>query len=784
MRESSPSSIHIDAALSPAVAIPGELLRLQRPPRAWPGAQRSVRPQLYDDALRWLAASDRIVSDHAARALLEVKEGRLHVKEGHARWSTYLRAFVPLTVRWCQQEMRRLRALRDHPLLAAAWAAGSLGKSQLRVVLRVVSPETEGLWLERALRSTVRELENLVAQEVEADAGTAASWVEIAGSGTPGASVPDDAAAPALRGGMPTGKDEPEADKSGAGGFRPRFDHGTDPGPTDIDTARLKRRVVMAPPGVALLVSTAVEVARKKACYQIGIGAAVEMMAMETMAGLHEYPGPGTGDEHGAGGAASNPQSEVDRAESGSLGTGTRATGACGSALGDHQDLRRELGAGWELVHQAMEDATGRWSDLPSDLRQVFVDGAPADDSGAHERVIFWTGLQGRLDAVRGRLLRIVEESFVPHSLGFAGFGQYVRERMGLGLRDADELVRLDRALERLPVAFSMYASGRLGKRASWLVSRVAIGRTDRDWVRFAMTHTLRLLEAVVEAAQLKREVDPEGWKRDGGMPPQDATFADAIRACSYLKAVGSREDATARVEFLLDPDQQACYEETLRRLRRIGGEDRPEWWGLAVMARHFLNCYADEDNLASPARLRRMFHRRIVERDGYTCLAPECLQRGGLEADHVRFRSHGGPTTFENMISLCAADHRFMKHTAGTLTFAGEAPDRLTARMGSRVYLNDRLIEPALSETTLDEDPWSRRRCADRRGTVAGSTRSQCSASPGRTGRGLRGPRALEDVLVLRVAQRQGVVADDELQADEARHDGDERDSAVGVLA
>ena len=710
MRESSPSSIHIDAAFPPAVAIPGELLLLERRPRAWPGAQRSARPQLYDDALRWLAASDRIVSDHAARALLEVKEGRLHVKEGHARWSTYLRAFVPLTVRWCQQEMRRLRALRDHPLLAAAWAAGSLGKSQLRVVLRVVSPETEGLWLERASRSTVRELEELVAQEVEADPGTAV---------------------------RPTGQDEQEADKSGTGS-------------TDTDTTRLKRRVVMAPPGVALLVSNAVEVARKKACYQIGIGAAVEMMAMETMAGLHEYEGPIAGEVDrveseslgpgarapgpqghdcahevgcGAGAGASGPQGN-DCANEVGCGAGARASGphvgARGSALGDHQDLRRELGAGWELVHQAMEEATGRWSDLPSDLRQVFVDGAPADDSGAHERVIFWTGLQGRLDAVRGRLLRIVEESFVPHSLGFAGFGQYVRERMGLSLRDADELVRLDRALERLPVAFSMYASGRLGKRASWLVSRVATCRTDRDWVRFAMTHTLRLLEAVVEAAQLKRDVDIEGWKRDGGMPPHDATFAGAIRACSYLKAVGSREDATARMEFLLDPDQQACYEETLRRLRRIGGEDRPEWWGLAVMARHFLNCYADEDNLASPARLRRMFHRRIIERDGYTCLAPECLQRGGLEADHVRFRSHGGPTTFENMISLCAADHRFMKHTAGTLTFTGEAPDRLTARMGSRVYLNDRLIEPALSETTLDEDPWSQSRDVSPAMTIA----------------------------------------------------------------
>ena len=128
-------------------------------------------------------------------------------------------------------------------------------------------------------------------------------------------------------------------------------------------------------------------------------------------------------------------------------------------------------------------------------------------------------------------------------------------------------------------------------------------------------------------------------------------------------------------------------------------------------MAKYFLNCYGDEDKLSSSARLRRMFHRLVIERDNYTCRAPECLQRGGLEADHMQLRSVGGQTTHENMVSLCAADHRFMKHTAGTLALSGEAPDRVIARMGarmgSRLYMNDHLIEPAFEEACLDENPW-----------------------------------------------------------------------------
>jgi len=75
-----------------------------RQPETWQGA---------------VAGAEVVV--HLAGALLEVKEGRIFHREGHARWSTYLRAFVPMTPRWCQLEMKRARALRDHPVLAEAW---------------------------------------------------------------------------------------------------------------------------------------------------------------------------------------------------------------------------------------------------------------------------------------------------------------------------------------------------------------------------------------------------------------------------------------------------------------------------------------------------------------------------------------------------------------------------------------------------------------------------------------------------------------------------------------
>ena len=51
-----------------------------------PSSRACLNPWECDRALRWLTASDRIVSERAGRALLEVEASRLYLREGHARW--------------------------------------------------------------------------------------------------------------------------------------------------------------------------------------------------------------------------------------------------------------------------------------------------------------------------------------------------------------------------------------------------------------------------------------------------------------------------------------------------------------------------------------------------------------------------------------------------------------------------------------------------------------------------------------------------------------------------
>ena len=217
-----PSSFDLRSPLG--TAIPREFLRGAGP--SGPAGNRSpALAQAYDRLLRWLMASDQKVSIHLSRALVEVQDGRLYRAEGHVLWSTYLRAFVPLTQRSCQQEMSRERKLRLFPRLAEGFEQGRLCKSRVRVILKAVTAQTEETWLAWGTSFSVRKLEDLAREEQARE---------------------------------PRQHDQQSA-----------------------DPPRRRRRVVNAPPGVAVLVAEAVDLARKVEGYQVSRGAAIEAMVME-----------------------------------------------------------------------------------------------------------------------------------------------------------------------------------------------------------------------------------------------------------------------------------------------------------------------------------------------------------------------------------------------------------------------------------------------------------------------------------------------------------------------
>jgi 5-methylcytosine-specific restriction endonuclease McrA len=57
-----------------------------------------------------------------------------------------------------------------------------------------------------------------------------------------------------------------------------------------------------------------------------------------------------------------------------------------------------------------------------------------------------------------------------------------------------------------------------------------------------------------------------------------------------------------------------------------------------------------------------REMHRQVLERDGWECQL--CGAMSNLEVHHIRFRSHSGDDSEQNLITLCAACHA-SKHKA-----------------------------------------------------------------------------------------------------------------------
>ena len=97
------------------------------------------------------------------KLLREAEALRIWREVGCATILEYLERELGYAPKQGRERLRIARALRDLPNLEASLATGELNHSAIRELTRVVMPETERAWLERARGKSVRELEALVA---------------------------------------------------------------------------------------------------------------------------------------------------------------------------------------------------------------------------------------------------------------------------------------------------------------------------------------------------------------------------------------------------------------------------------------------------------------------------------------------------------------------------------------------------------------------------------------------------------------------------------------------
>lgn len=134
--------------------------------------------------MEWQKAHEALTELARRRAGLEFEEGRwlrvavaarVHRQLGYASFTEYIERLFGYAARLTHDKLRVAEALECLPELTRSLRAGTVSWSAVRELTRVVTPETEQVWLEAARGRSMREVEKLVSGRRLGDLPTDAS---------------------------------------------------------------------------------------------------------------------------------------------------------------------------------------------------------------------------------------------------------------------------------------------------------------------------------------------------------------------------------------------------------------------------------------------------------------------------------------------------------------------------------------------------------------------------------------------------------------------------------
>lgn len=168
--------------------------------------------------------------------------------------------------------------------------------------------------------------------------------------------------------------------------------------------------------------------------------------------------------------------------------------------------------------------------------------------------------VRARLERRAGSLLRSIRGGELYRRFGFPRLGDYVVQRHGLSLRDAQEMMRVDEALEALPVAAAAFATGGITAGHVRHLTRVATRENEGFLVALACRTTVK--EFALAVASRGRSPGVSGAKRDPG-----------------------EEEDRVRHEIAVPAWVAGWWRETAVLIRRLAGSAMPagEAFGLFV---------------------------------------------------------------------------------------------------------------------------------------------------------------------------------------------------------
>jgi hypothetical protein len=258
-----------------------------------------------------------------------------------------------------------------------------------------------------------------------------------------------------------------------------------------------------------------------------------------------------------------------------------------------------------------------------------------------HEELKGLAEKRTRWDEVFGHVAMLFKRSRAWEPLGFASFGHYCEERLGMAERTVAQRVALERSLYRIPLLRRALREKRISYEKARTIARHAEGDEVQGWIEKAETMTcveLRRAMQDKDEAQMCARGTFRVW-----MP---VSVAEVVKAAFRAARAAAKRWLSA-------------------------GEC------LVTLAEHFIETWRAQLKQANTLQ------RRIRARDRHFCQVPGC-SRAAVHAHHIKARSQGGSDDPSNLISLCAAHHLHGIH-GGRMRVTGSAPDKLAWEFGLR---------------------------------------------------------------------------------------------------
>ncbi len=240
--------------------------------------------------------------------------------------------------------------------------------------------------------------------------------------------------------------------------------------------------------------------------------------------------------------------------------------------------------------------------------------------------------------------------------LGYATAAQYARERLGTSLSSVKAKRRLVKRLGQLRFLADAVDRGELGYEAARLVAEVATGDTVEGWVARATERTLRHLREEIDSAELLAR-----WSESTAvLPPSEAevrrvedleraVVTGQISAPPALPPTAGAPPATVTLHLRVSADTARDFRHWEAIYLRHRGSALRDTTFLRFACELFLDTWRP--------RRSEVDYAHIYERDRHRCQSP-CCGRRDVTPHHLRFRSHGGDDSDENLTSLCSWCH------------------------------------------------------------------------------------------------------------------------------